>query len=205
VTTVKGKKLNVVISSGNIKLKIPNVSLPPITSCINYIHCMDKCYALKSFRQYPGVRNAWTNNYRFYNNNQDGYFGDIHYYVSNKKPSFFRWHVSGEIQSQEYLDKMADIARDCVDTTFLAYTKYFDLDYSNAPNNLNILFSMFPTMSTRPNLTSGVRGYFWCQDGTETRIPSEATKCHGKCNDCLICYWPTTSESSVIHVYNNLH
>ena len=62
---------------------------------------------------------------------------------------FFRWFVSGDITSAEFMITMCRIAKSCPDTTFLAYTKSYHIvngfcdayGKNTVPGNLVIIFS----------------------------------------------------------------
>jgi hypothetical protein len=70
-------------------------------------------------------------------------------------------------------------------TIFLAFTKRYDLEYSEIPENLTIIFSMWPGVpDTAP------RGFprAWMQDGTEDRVPDDALESPGICHNCGMCW-----------------
>lgn len=187
------------ISKGNSKLgKIPNISMTPIRSCGNCASCRKDCYALKAYRQYPATRKAWDHNYRQAVNDRATYFAGIKEYLTAKAPKFFRWHVSGDILDQNYLAHMERTAYLFPGTRFLVFTKMHGLNYSKAPDNLRIRFSMWPGMDC---IGSGPGGAMraWMQDGTETRIPKGAVKCPGNCENCKACF------NSKRDVYFNKH
>ena len=176
------------ISAENSKLgKLPNISLSPIKSCVNCSHCSKLCYALKAYRMYPPTKKAWDHNLDLAKNHPKEYFQSIQEYVLKKNPKFFRWHVSGDILDQRYLSGMIKIARDNPETTFLAFTKNFSLDYRRVPQNLSIVFSMWPKMR-KPVHKKGVSGFAWMQDGTEKRVPENAVECPGDCEHCGMCF-----------------
>jgi hypothetical protein len=102
-------------------------------------------------------------------------------------PQFFRWHVSGDIPNQAYLNSMMAMARMHTDVKFFAFTKHFQLDYRRTPSNLTIIFSMWPGMR-KPRHKKGVEGFAWMQDGTERRVPKGAVECHGTCETCGMCF-----------------
>ena len=176
------------ISQGNTKMgKIPSVSLPPIKSCINCDSCARDCYALKAYRLYKNTRVAYDHNFDLARDDSAEYFNGIRSYLTKKKPSFFRWHVSGDIISQSYLNNMVKVALEYPEITFLAFTKHFRLDYRKVPNNLSIVFSMWPGMK-KPVHKTGVSGFAWMQDGTEKRCPRGAIECPGNCETCGMCF-----------------
>jgi hypothetical protein len=64
--------------------------------------------------------------------------------VDSKKPSLFRIHSAGDFFSQEYLNMWYRIAGQFPLIKFLAFTKNFALDYAGKPDNMVIMFSVFP-------------------------------------------------------------
>lgn len=186
---ITGKRITATISDGNSKLgKIPNVSLVPGADCLRGVPCAkaSECYAFKLYAMYRSARASWKGNSLLARANPDAYFGAIDAYLERKRPRFFRWHVAGDILSQDYLAHMVDIARNHPDTKFLAFTKRHDLDYAAMPANLQVVFSMWPGLE-KPAAPKGVR-YAWMQDGTETRVPKTAVDCPGLCEDCGMCW-----------------
>jgi hypothetical protein len=177
------------ISAGNSKLgNIPNISLTPVKACGNCSACASKCYALKAYRQYPATKAAWDHNLKLAFRDRDAFFLSVHEYLSSRPVKRFRWHVSGDILDQDYLDRMSALARIHEGTRFLAFTKMHNLDYSQAPENLEIVFSMFPGMPEPTASWFPIIRKAWYQDGTETRIPANAKKCPGSCENCKACF-----------------
>jgi len=183
-------KLYISISNGNSKMgRIPSISLPPVSSCKSGVPCAKDCYARKAYRCYKNTKNAYDRNLTIYSRDFFDYFNQIHKFLKDKMPRFFRWHVSGDIQSQFYLDKMIDLARIHPKTKFLAFTKRYEFNYNNVPENLSIVFSMWPSINIPAGRKRGVSGYAWFQDGTETRYNKENTiECPGNCEFCGMCF-----------------
>ena len=173
------------ISTGNSKLGIlPNISLSPCAACRKDAPCKTQCYARKAFRQYTTVRNAWSGNLRKARKSQTRYFAAIRSYLATYRPSFFRWHVAGDILDQPYLARMKSIAREFPAIRFLAFTKMHELSYRQIPENLTIVFSMWPSWgNTRKHMPRA-----WFQDGTENRVPDNALRCPGHCEGCGLCW-----------------
>lgn len=164
-----------------------NVNLPPIVSCCSGVPCATskKCYAIKAYRQYPNVRKSWDNNLEIYNHYNDFYFDNISIQIkSKKKIKRFRWHSSGDIIDQKYLNGMKHIANEFPNINFLAYTKNNFLDFNNLPKNLKIRFSMWPSFNNATSLIT----HAWLDDGTEHRIPTLVFKCLNSCAKCAYCW-----------------
>ena len=182
-------KLRIKISPRNSKLgKIPNISTIPVKDCGNCDSCMTDCYALKAWKQYPPVRAAWKQNSQMFRKHMQAAFNDIETYFNSKRtlPRFFRIHVAGDFLNQEHVNGYAEIARKFPAIKFLAFTKMHDLDYSNLPDNLQIIASMWSGLDYPPNVKNMRKA--WVQDGTETRIPDDAIECPGICDDCGMCW-----------------
>lgn len=192
--TVTG--LQTVITTGNKKLgNVLNVSTSPVIGCGD-VPCRKGCYAVKIAAFHKNVARAWRNNYRLAHTHPDVYFGDIAKAIERRKPELFRWHVSGEILGQWYLDRMNKIALQFPTVKFLCFTKQFGLDYSAVPSNLNIVFSIWPGWKL-PTNTTFPRAYM--QDGTETRVPPDAKECPGNCAVCQKCWHLGKGQSVVFH------
>lgn len=183
------------MTSGNKKLgkKVLNISRTPCATCPSDAPCRAKCYAMKAYRQYPNVRQAWNGNTEAAKNLPE-YFKDINTIVSKKKPVHFRWHVAGDIDSQEYLNGMKLVARANPDTKFLAFTKNHNLDFVGLPKNLEVVASLWPNWGKD---TVGLRKA-WMQDGTENRIPATALVCPGSCETCKACWSLTADNRDVV-------
>lgn len=187
--------MRIVISKGNVKMgKLPNISLPPIVACKGCADiCGKDCYAMKAYRMYPKVREAWDTNYVLATTDMKEFFGQVQEtLLCGKKPvKFFRWHVGGDIPSVEYFKGMLAIAAVFPETKFLCFTKQYGLvneavaDGYLPPSNLQIVFSAWPghPIDNRHNFPIA-----WMQDGTEDRVPADALECHGGCDSCGMCW-----------------
>lgn len=173
------------ISKGNSKVgKIPNISLIPVRDCGNCSACKDKCYALKAWVQYPGVRKAWGDNSEAFREFPLASCAEAYTYIKKHNVPYFRIHVAGDFLNQRHLDSWGIIGFLTPDTQYMVNTKMFDLDYTLLPKNIHVRFSMWPGQpipeSTLPKA--------WLDDGTDTRIPQDAIECSGYCDSCLECY-----------------
>ena len=134
------------ISTGNKKMgAIPSVSLPPIITCPKGAPCAKKCYAAKLCRIYPSVKNAYNTNLNILNNNPVDYWQQVR--DAARMTKYFRYHVSGDIPDTMYLAEMVTTAEKIPGTTFLAFTKQYQIvntlldAIGHFPNNLKIIFS----------------------------------------------------------------
>lgn len=139
-------KKTVSISKGNIKMgEIKSVSLPPVITCAENCTCAKKCYAMRMYRRFPQTKEAYNNNLELFNSDPTEYWKQINdtLYVSR----FFRFHVSGDIPTYEYLLDMVKSAYNNPHCEILVFTKRYSfvnrmLDKGiKIPNNLHIIFS----------------------------------------------------------------
>jgi hypothetical protein len=174
----------IVISDGNSKIgKIPNVSLPPIKSCVEGVPCAKEgCYSLKSWRAYPSVKAARLHNWYVWNNDPDKYFDDMIKYLNDHALPYFRFHVDGDIPDEDYFDRMINLADDFPNTRFLAFTKRYNLPIEKCPINLTILPSAWPGFAI-PEFKRTA----WMEDGRENRY-SARFDCKGHCDTCYACW-----------------
>jgi hypothetical protein len=151
---------------------------------------------------YPATRKAWSRNERIARRHPDLYFMQIAARVALAKPRLFRWHVAGDILSDDYLRGMCRIAEENPQTRFLVFTKAFNIvdgyeDRDAVPGNLVIIFSAWPGMKFANPHRHRIA---WTQDGTETRVPEDAIECPGNCETCGLCYeLPKLGRDVVFH------
>lgn len=195
---------NVKISAGNSKLgSIPSVSLPAGTTCRKDCDCFKKCYAQRLERMRPSVRNAYQHNLTLLQNSPDIYWREVE--ASIMMSRFFRFHVSGDIPDEKYLDKMVHIAERNPHCEILCFTKKYDFvadritrslaasDISGGsytgyedviPKNLHIVLSGWVglEMYNPYNLPEAHVRY---KNGSTTAKPT-AKECSGNCTECLL-------------------
>lgn len=188
---IDGNRQRTFISVSNVKMNdgakvIPSVSLPPVLTCSNCTQCSKFCYALKMARLRKNINKSWARNLAVYKADPSRYFREVAFAAKNY--CNFRWHVAGDILSDSYLEGMVKVAQECPSTTFLAFTKSFDivnryLDAGNSlPENLKIVFSGWVglNMENPHNLPTSHPIF---ADGT-TSAPDGAKWCGGNCSEC---------------------
>lgn len=172
------------ISAGNIKMgAVPSISLPPVLTCAENCTCAKKCYAARMCRIRKNVREAYNKNLEVLNADPEAFWLQIK--VAAMMTRYFRYHVSGDIVNADYLANMCKLAEELKGTTFLAFTKKYDLvnEYANAhaiPENLKLIFSEWPgmTMENPHNFPVAHVIFKGCE-------PAEGWKiCGGNCAEC---------------------
>jgi hypothetical protein len=200
------KNQMVSISHGNSKMgAIPSVSLPACVTCNPSAPCFKKCYALRLERRYKTVSNAYARNLEILNSDPASYWLQVKAAASMTR--FFRYHVSGDIPNATYLDRMVQIAIELPGTTFLAFTKqynivntYIDTFGADAiPANLKIIFSNWGSWKCDNPYNLPV-----CEVVLKGSAPAPDWKvCGGNCTECACrgvgCWEVKTGETIAIY------
>lgn len=177
---------NVSISNGNIKMgAIQSVSLPAIKTCRDCL-CKEKCYAAKLERFRPSVRNAYQRNLDILLNAPEAYWREVEAAVMTNR--YFRFHISGDIPTIDYLRRMIDIAKRNQHCEILCFTKRYE--YVNQllaegvelPNNLHLIFSAWVGLEM-VNPFSLPEAHVRFKDGSTT-AREDAIPCGGNCTEC---------------------
>jgi len=111
------------LTSGNMKVKALLFSLPPIISCLNCSSCKSTCYAVKSYRQYPAVRNLWDDNLYLAQTDLWTLYNDLRAQLKKTKQKYVRIHQSGDFISQQYVGMWRTLAKEHKHLIFYYYTK----------------------------------------------------------------------------------
>ena len=142
----------ITISKGNRKMgEIKSVSLPPIVTCVENCKCAKKCYAAKMCRLYKNVKESYNRNLEIFQNNPVEYWNQVDDALCTSR--FFRFHVSGDIPSYEYLVQMVETVRNNPHCDVLVFTKRYGFinkaieNGVEIPSNLHILFSAWDGMT----------------------------------------------------------
>ncbi len=166
---------------------VASVSLPPIITCPDYVPCTKDCYVVKNIYRYlPRAKKAYENNLKIWQNDPDSYFDQLRINVRHKKYPLFRYHVSGDIPSQDYYNRMLKLANECPETRFMVMTKNREIEFDDSPrgNKLKVLISIWPGIEVPRNLNYPM---VFMQDGTEKRCGG-AIQCGGGCDKCQACW-----------------
>jgi hypothetical protein len=133
------------ISMGNKKISnsVGLFDLPVVTTCPGAKECLRFCYAMKQEwwgKGRPILRNRVENLKETY---KTTFVNDMVNYIKANKINVFRPHDSGDLYSQEYVEKVAEIARRLPDIGFFMYTKSLHLDLTPLTSlpNFTLIFS----------------------------------------------------------------
>ncbi len=140
------------ISKGNRKMgEIKSVSLPPIITCAENCTCAKKCYAAKMCRLYKNVKASYNRNLEILNNNPVSYWEQVSDSLSVSR--FFRFHVSGDIPTYNYLLDMINVVKNNPHCDVLVFTKRYSFinkaidNGVEFPSNLHIILSEWTGMT----------------------------------------------------------
>ena len=176
------------VSKGNSKLgQIPSVSLPSIKTCRNCA-CREKCYAQKLERLRPSVKNAYEHNLGVLLSDPTTYWREVEASVMMSR--FFRFHVSGDIPTQEYLANMVAVAGRNSHCEILCFTKRYEMvnefieNNGELPSNLHMIFSGWIGLDM-VNPFSLPEAHVRYRDGSTT-ASDDAVECGGNCTECAL-------------------
>lgn len=149
---INTKNTTISISKGNIKMgEIKSVSLPPVLTCAENCTCAKKCYAMRMYRRFPQTKESYNRNLEIFNSNPTSYWEQISDSLCTSR--FFRFHVSGDIPTYDYLLQMIETVRNNPHCDVLVFTKRYNFvnkaleNNIELPTNLHILFSEWPGMT----------------------------------------------------------
>ena len=142
---------------------------------------------------YPEVKNAWDDNLTELISDRKFYFQSIRRYLLNKRPQYFRWHVSGDIIDQDYLEQMKIIAKDYYFINFLVFTKQYHLNFDNASENLSIVLSAWPGL----NLPKTKLPIAFIDFDSEKRRKN-FIECPEDCEKCRACWFLKNKENVLL-------
>lgn len=184
------------ISMKNSKMgSVASVSLPAGISCPVDIPCFKQCYAAKIERIYKNTKNAYLHNWELWQDNEELYFESINDFLKYYGGVSFRWHVSGDIPSYSYLEKMIVLARVHSHIKFLCYTKNYNLvnryisEYGSLPENLYMMFSKWDGYAM-PNPYNLPVAYVELKNGNIDELPKKKMGCPNQVNKkwtCAMC------------------
>lgn len=190
------------VSFGNKKLPKTTLiwNLPRKITCPGKTDFCDKfCYATKAERLYPSVLPSRTQNLK--DSVQDNFEFRITgvLWKNNNKFDTVRIHESGDFYNQKYLDKWFLIASVNKSKIFYAYTRSFELDFSQKPDNFVLIASFDITTSEKDKaLYQEKKQYF---DNTFSIVDKkEIATCIQDCTLCNKC-WTEKGQDLTVNVH----
>ena len=147
------------------------------------------CYALKgNYHRY--AKTGDPSRYRRLNAIESVEWVDaMSFLIRKKKMPYFRWHDSGDIQSVEHLEKIAQVARNCPDCKFWLPTREYAMvsELDDIPKNLVIRLSAHMIDGKPPEALAKRLGVLTSTVSTgKGDCPS--SKQGNKCLDCRNCW-----------------
>ena len=129
--------------------------------------CKNNCYAVKTaLYHHNSCIPAWGDNTLLARHNLEQFKRELLTYLDKNIVGAFRWHVSGEIPSRDYLEMMLDVSRETPTTQFYVYTKRYEWIEEVAdriPDNLHVTVSVWHSNYNNP---CGFHEFIY-DDGTE--------------------------------------
>lgn len=196
-----------IITTSNSKLggHIAQVNMPYCISCRADAPCFKECYCTHGNMAFPKVRDSHLKKYEMYKEDPKGFFELINNEMKFTTYKYFRWHSSGDIVDEKYLELMCKLARKHNETMFLCFTKKYELvneylNHHNKPHNLTIVLSNWGNWKAENphNLPTS-----WVDFGDDTKenIPDFAYECPGSCENCpgTHCWHMHNGDSVVFH------
>lgn len=177
------------VSRGITKLgqNIPSVSLPPGLTCRSDAQCVRLCYARKGRFAFRHNKDLLQRNLDIWRTDPEGYERDVT--IAAFTSRFFRYHSAGDIPDSNYIHMMCRVARACPATSFLCFTKKYELvdqfisENGLPPENLNIVYSAWGDLvPENPYHMPVAYIKFKNQDNF---IPENAIPCSGYCGQCV--------------------
>jgi len=183
------------LSSNISKLgNIRSFNLPAVKTCPGATkNCVKYCYARKGNFKFQPVQDMYTENLKL--SLSENFINRINEELSLSE-RYFRIHSAGDFYSVNYFRKWVEIARHNPHIIFLAFTRNTDIDFSEAPDNMKLIFTADD--STEKLNSTATRFAFVVNSGF-SRVPHMtdinfshhivAKVCNSKsCENCLECW-----------------
>ena len=202
-----------IITLCNTKLggHIAQVNMPQGITCAENVPCNKPgiCYCTSGNMRFKNVRDSHIKKYELYKANPEGFFEQISNELTLVPYKYFRWHSSGDIVDEQYLDLMCKLARKHRTTHFLCFTKKYELvneylDHHRKPNNLVLCLSNWGNwkVDNPHHLPESFVNF----KKTKVEIPEFAYECPGSCADCpgTHCFHMRKHDSVVFHYHGKV-
>ena len=177
---------------------VPSFSIPEGVNCPGATPlCRRDCYFKFMRLRLPRLGKTLIENDHIVKNDID-WINRLKYAIVNQNCRYFRLHVGGDFFCQSYLDGWIEICQSLPDIKFLAFTKSVSLDYTMAPDNLNIIWSIFPD-TIMSDVPPGPRAYTAIPDiPYAAGLTDGAIRCAGLCVSCGVCFHSNDNQTDVV-------
>ena len=177
-------------SVANSKMgRVGNFSVLPVVTCNCDAPCTkgNTCYAKRMVARYKNVREAYQYNTEalLRDNRYNDLIKSADNFIAYNEFWLFRWNVSGDFATLDYLMAACEVAKHNPDVKFLAFTKQYSLvnEYAKReeiPANLKIIFSAWPGMPMENPHNFPVANVIF-----KGQQPADNWKiCGGNCSEC---------------------
>ena len=147
------KNMNRKLGKGIGAFNLPHATTCPGKTAV----CARVCYAGKAARIYKTARESRQRNYVL--SLHPDFAKHMMAEVIQRGFDKVRLHESGDVYSQEYLEKLFEACQGCAGTQFLMYTKSFHLDWALKPDNLVVYWSTDSSTDLSTVPAGGVRAH----------------------------------------------
>lgn len=181
------------LTNSKLGASIASINLPAGVTCAAGAPCAKSCYAKHGHFLYANVRQSHLDNLNQYKEDPKTYFDEI---IQKTKLSLYvRWHSSGDIVDDAYLEGMIRVAKANKRTRYLCFTKKYGIvnryidNGGKIPSNLRIVFSGWGAQWEVVNPHNFPTSWVIFKDKADNvRIPQDAIPCAGKCYECQACW-----------------
>ena len=216
----------ITISMENTKMGcVPSFSLPPVVSCNAAAQCTKSgCYMKRLLKIRPSWKRSVDKNYKIVTEHLDDFYRQLNGWLSMYQPKAFRFHVSGDFFSYDYLDICVAIARNNPKVKFFAFTKQWDIIYQydkdfGFPNNFSIILSAWlPRMKdwkppralalkfpvayvNKHNDEEGLADILYTMRGFRNGR-YKYNVCYGVCDECGMCFNRKRKDGDIMFEYH---
>lgn len=187
---------NLHISEGNNKLgNIENFNLPPVLACCPEAckTCAKDCYALRYYKRWPNVKNAYNDNLATVKTDLKGFINFmIDYFNDINAPRLFRVHAAGDFFSVDYAKAWFEIIKASPNTRFLIYTKAYEnisnIDFYTL-QNCALYLSEWPGLDIPKDLQKHYKIAYLNDWQRDLKTFENAFTCPGDCKACKFECW----------------
>lgn len=184
------------ISEGNSKLgNIQNFNIPPVVACCPEAckTCAKDCYALRYYKRYPNVKEAYNDNLQLIKEDLNGFKNFmVDYFNDINAPRLFRIHAAGDFFSEEYAKAWHEIIKKSKNTIFLIYTKAYNniknIDFYNL-ENCALYLSEWPGLDIPEDLKKHYKIAYLNNWQRDVNMFDGCFVCPGDCKTCGFECW----------------